>query len=101
MTKPAEDIKYEDTTERSKFSNNYVDFQAEDCKDEETIFQSEFLMNTAKDRKDEDTKTQRLFLIKPADLGCILRRNSVYSGTFLSYPAELCFPIPLENGKGT
>ena len=34
-------------------------------------------------------------------LGCIFRRNSVYSGTFLSYPAELHCPMPLENGKGT
>ena len=36
------------------------------------------------------------------ELGCIFfRRNSVYSGTFLSYPAELRFPMPPENGKGT
>ena len=30
-----------------------------------------------------------------------LRRNSIQSGTFLSYPAELRFPIPPENRKGT
>ena len=29
------------------------------------------------------------------------RRNSVYSGTFLSYPSELRYSIPLENGKRT
>ena len=34
-------------------------------------------------------------------LGCIFRRNSVYSGTFLLYPAELHFPMPPENGKRT
>ena len=33
-------------------------------------------------------------------VGCIFRRNSVCPGTFLSYPAELCFPMPPENGKG-
>ena len=29
------------------------------------------------------------------------RRNSVYSCTFISYPAELGFPMSPENGKGT
>ena len=29
-----------------------------------------------------------------------LRSNSVYSGTFLLYPAELRFPMPPKNGKG-
>ena len=34
-------------------------------------------------------------------LGCIVRRNSVYSSTFLSYPAEISFPMPPQNRKGT
>ena len=34
-------------------------------------------------------------------LGCIFRSNSVYSVTFLTYPAELRYPVPPENGKGT
>ena len=29
------------------------------------------------------------------------RRNSGYSGTFLSYPAEIRYPMPPENGKET
>ena len=32
-------------------------------------------------------------------LGCIFQRNSVYSRTFLSYPAELRFPISREKRK--
>ena len=27
------------------------------------------------------------------------RRNYIHSGTFLSYPADLHFPMTLENGK--
>ena len=34
-------------------------------------------------------------------IGCILRRNSVYSGTFLLYPEKLRYHIPPENGKIT
>ena len=26
-------------------------------------------------------------------------RNSIYYGTFLLYPVELCYPITSENGK--
>ena len=33
-------------------------------------------------------------------LGCIFRRNSIYSGTFLSHPEELRYPMQPENGKG-
>ena len=33
------------------------------------------------------------------NLGCIFRRNYVYSGTFLSYSAEMRVPMPPENGK--
>ena len=29
------------------------------------------------------------------------RRDSVYSVTLLSNPAELCYPMPPEHGKGT
>ena len=34
-------------------------------------------------------------------LGCIFRRDSVYSGTFLSYPADIRYHTPPENGKLT
>ena len=34
-------------------------------------------------------------------LGCIFKRNYVYSGSLLSKPAELCFPMSPGNGKGT
>ena len=30
-----------------------------------------------------------------------LQINSVYYGTFLSYPEEICYPMPPENVKGT
>ena len=33
-------------------------------------------------------------------IGCIFRRNSGYSSTFLPYPAELSFHMPPENGNG-
>ena len=38
--------------------------------------------------------------LTPTRLGCIFRRNNVCYVTFLSYPAELRYPIPPENGKG-
>ena len=34
-------------------------------------------------------------------LGCVFRRNFVYSGTFLLFPAELRYLMPPENGKVT
>ena len=47
----------------------------------------------------KSTLTLRLVLILPPCLGCIFWMNSVYSGTFLSYTAELRYPIPPENRK--
>ena len=55
---------------------------------------------------DEATSNLRTFafvalhLLSTGRLGCIFQRNSVYSGTFLSYPEELRFSMPPENRKG-